>query len=182
MFEGVTAKVMASLVSLSALMFSSYTGNEPAFKPLQSRQGNKYVQMTAQLDKAFENDFSEVFRSGKSIHILFRVEVSHNKAVVWQQNFRHTVNFDPMNAAWQVYSSEAKQNQQFTSYPAMIKEISELEFSVPLQNSWKQVEVKVESWMPKIVMETDNREIDLMMLWKFKRPIQRTRVNLQSTS
>jgi hypothetical protein len=88
MMEGIMGKVMAGWLSLTALMFSSYTGNDPVFKPLQCRLGQNYLIVTAKLDKAFDNDFRDVFNCGKQVVLNFKVEVRCSRAHVHLSPFR----------------------------------------------------------------------------------------------
>lgn len=182
MLESLAGKVLAGLVSFTTLFLSSYTGNEPSFKPIQSRKGGNYLQVSAMLQNAFENDFDNVFKCGKPIHIMFKAEIRQANNVVWTKNYRHSVSYNPMNAVWMVYLSETNQNLQFASYQDLIKQISALECSIPIAQNWHTVELRLESWLTKVTLAQDKREIDLMMLWKFKRPVNRSTLNLRSGS
>lgn len=182
MLESLAGKVLAGLVSFTTLFLSSYTGNEPTFKPIQSRKGGNYLQIKATLSNAFENDFSDVFKCGKPINIMFKTAVKSGNAIAWEKNYRHTVSYDPMNASWQVYLSETNQNIQFESYRALLNQISTLECSIPIGKNWQTVELSIEARLPKITMEQEKRQIDLMMLWKFKRPVSRSTLNLRAGS
>lgn len=182
MFDSIIGKVLAGMVSLSALMFSSYTGNEPVFLPLQSRVGNKYLMLKATINNAFDNDFSDVFKCGKPIHVWFKTEIRQNNRVVFTRNFRHTIMYDPMNASWSLFRSETNQTEIFTNYKALLIGISELECTIPINNNWKIVEARVESWLPEIEITQSNRKVDLMVLWKFSRPKVKALLNLESTS
>ena len=170
MLEGLLGQVMSGLLSVSTLMFSSYTGNDPKFQSLQCRTGQNYMIVKARLGHAFENDFSDVFRCGKPVNLMYKVEIRQNNQIVQTKTYRHTVTFDPMQASWEVFSSESSRKEIFTTYQLMLNNISELECSIPRETSWKKIEVKVESWLQAIELTQPDRTVDLMMLWKFKRP------------
>jgi hypothetical protein len=180
--EGIMGKVMAGWLSLTALMFSSYTGNDPVFKPLQCRLGQNYLIVTAKLDKAFDNDFRDVFNCGKQVVLNFKVEVRRNNAVEHTSTYRHSVVYDPMNAAWEVNKSETKQKDIVTTYQKLLEEIGELECSIPRDLRWQKVEIKAEAWLQPVELTQPVRTIDLMMLWKFKRPSVKTVFTLLPTS
>ncbi len=180
MFESIAGKVLAGIVSLSALMFTSYTGNDPVFLPLHSRVGPNYLMLKATLDNAFDNDFSDVFKCGKPIHLWFKVEIKHHNRSVFTHNYRHSVSYDPMNASWKLFRSETNQTEVFTNYKALITSISELECSIPLRERWKIVDVSIEANLPEIEMTQSNRTVDLMVLWKFQVPRIRANLNLET--
>lgn len=182
MLENIVGKVLAGLVSLSALMLSSYTGNDPVFLPLQSRNGQNYLLLKANLDNAFDNDFSDVFKCGKPIHLWYKVEIRHNNRTAFSRNYRHTVSYDPMNASWSLFRSETNQTEIFTTYSKLIDNISVLECSIPKINNWKVVEARVEAWLPEIELTQSNRKVDLMVLWKFQKPSVKASLNLESSS
>lgn len=181
MLESFAGKVMAGIISLSALMFTSYIGNDPVFLPLQSRLGHNYLLITARLDKAFDNDFSDVFKCGKPVHLWYKLEVRDNNHPSFSRSYRHTVSYDPMNASWKLFRSETNNTEVYTSYQALIEDVSRLECSVPLNERWKIVEVKAEAWLSEISVSQTNRTIDLMVLWKLQRPKIRAFINLEST-
>jgi len=178
MLESFAGKVIAGIISVSSLMFTSYTGNDPVFMPLQSRISQNYLLLKATLDKSFDNDFSDVFKCGKQISILYKIEIRQNNRVALTRNYRHSVVYDPMNASWKLYRSELNQTEVFTNYRELVKNVSELECSIPINNNWKTVEVSAESWLPEITLTQSNRTIDLMVLWKFQRPRVKTTLNV----
>ena len=182
MLEGFTGKILAGMLSLSALVFSNYTGNDPVFSPLQSRTGHNYLILKAKLEHAFDNDFNDVFKCGKPVHLWYKIEIRDNNRISFTRNYRHTVSYDPMNASWRLYRSETNQTDIFTSYNSLVSNISELNCSIPLNENWKIVEVRAESWMQSVELSQGNRTIDLMVLWRFKKPHIRTMLNLESTS
>jgi len=182
MLQGFMGKVMAGLLSMSALMFNSYVGNEPVFLPLQCRAGQNYLLVRATLDNAFDNDFSDVFKCGKPINLWYKIEIKHENNTVYSSNFRHTVTYNPMNAAWELFKSENSQKDIYTDYHKLITEISALECSVPRDVRWKSVQIRAEAWLPEIELTKPNRKVDLMMLWKLKRPTTKTTFTLAPTS
>jgi len=175
-------KVMAGLLSISALMFSSYTGNEPVFRPLQCRSGQNYLIVTARLENAFDNDFADVFKCGKPISLYYKIELRQGGNTVQSGTYRHTVTYDPMNATWELYTSENGQKEIYNSYLKLLNDISVLECSLPRGSAWRSIEIRAEAWLQQVELTQPDRRVDLMVLWKFKRPAAKRVFNLPPTS
>jgi hypothetical protein len=182
MMEGIMGKVMAGWMSLTALMFSSYTGNDPVFRQLHCRQGDNYLVVKAQLDQAFDNDFHDVFNCGKQVVLNFKIEVRRNNELEHTSTYRHTVVYQPMNAAWELVKSETRQKDIITTYQKLLQEISLLECTIPRNSKWDKVEIRAEAWLQSVELTQPDRAVDLMVLWKFKRPVKKTVFTLQPTS
>jgi hypothetical protein len=182
MFESITGKVMAGILSLSAMMFTSYTGNDPVFLPMHGKVGQNYLLLKANLDHAFDNDFGDVFKCGKPIHVWFKVEIRSYKQLALTRTYHHTVTYDPMTASWSLFRSESNHTVIYTNYQSLLNNISELDCSLPINEKWKTVEIKTEAWLPEIELTQENRKIDLMVLWKFRKPSIKATMNLESTS
>lgn len=182
MLEGFVGKVMAGLLSVSTLMFSPYSGNAVKFQSLNCRTSQNYLIVKAVLDKAFDNDFTDVFNCGKTVTIRFRLELRNNNDIAHTSSYRRTVIFTPMQASWDVFYSENSRREIYTDYKTMLNEISVLECSVPRNSQWKKIEIRVESWLDPVELTQPDRTVDLMVLWKFRRPTLRRSFNLPPTS
>lgn len=182
MLEGIVSKVMAGLLSVSTLMFSSYTGNDPGFQTLQSRAGQNYVIVRAVLEKAFDNDFTDVFNCGKPVNLWFKIEIRHNNSVEMTRSYSHTVTFSPLHASWEVLFSENGRKEIYTSYEQMLSAVSILECSLPRAPGWRKIEIRAQSWLDPIELTQPDRKVDLMALWRFKRPSIRRSFNLPPVS
>jgi hypothetical protein len=182
MMEGIMGKVMAGWMSLTALMFSSYTGNDPVFKPLECKLGQNYMIVTARLNKAFDNDFRDVFNCGKQVVLNYKIEVRRAGETVRTSTYRHSVTYDPMTAAWELVKSETRQTDIITTYQQLLEEISELECSIPRDMKWREVEIRAEAWLQPVDLPQSGRTVDLMVLWKYKRPFSKKVFSLLPTS
>jgi hypothetical protein len=182
MLEGFFGKVMAGLLSISALTFSPQTGNLPQFRPLQCKAGQNYLLIQAALDKAFDNDFSDVFRCGKPVTVWYKIEIRQAGRTVLTQSYRHTITFDPMNAAWELFTSENGRREILTSYAELLPEIALLSCSIPRDRAWKSVEIRAEAWLQEVELTQPQHSVDLMVLWKYKRPSARAIFTLPPTS
>jgi hypothetical protein len=180
--DGILGKVMAGWLSVSALLFSSFTGNEPVFRPLQCKAGSNYLLVTARLDDAFENDFGDVFKCGRPVVLNYKIEVRNAGETAFSATYRHTVTYDPMTASWAVEKSETRTREIISTYSLMLEEISHLECTIARNNRWKSVEINAEAWLLPVNTSQSNKTIDLMVLWKYKRPATRTVFNLPPIS
>jgi hypothetical protein len=182
MLQGVLGKVMSGLLSASALLFSPTAGNQPQFEPLHCRAGQNYLQVSAVMNNAFQNDFEDVFCCGKHVTLVYKVEIRSNGASVYTNQYRHRILYDPMNAAWECYKSETNLKEMHSSYQTLLDDISRLECSIPREAGWKTVDIRGEAWLLPIELSRPHRTVDLMMLWKFKRPAAHATMNLPPTS
>lgn len=180
MLEALSAKMMAGLVSLSMFLFSSYTGNDPALSALRFLVGRSYLQVSTHLVGAFDNDFPELFRSGTSIPIHFKLELKSNNRVVWNRQYTNRVQYDPATGVWNVSMGASGRSVKFTSYREMLDAIAVLDCSVPFESSWKEVNARVEAWMPTVRLESIERDINLMVLWNYKRPVVKASIDLRN--
>jgi hypothetical protein len=182
MLAGLWGKLVAGALSVSALMFSPYTGNNPQFGQLQCRAGQNYLIVRAKLESAFDNDFADVFKCGKPVHVWFKVELRHNGDIAFSNNYRHTVTYDPMNAVWELYTSENGRRELFDSYQKLLNETALLECSIARSSVWRSIEVRAEAWLQEVELSQPQRSVDLMVLWKMKRPSTRTTFQLPPVS
>lgn len=182
MLEALTGKVLATVVTLSVFLFSSYTGNDPAFGNLNSRAGDSYLQLRTSLVSAFENDFPDVFQSGSTIPVNFKLLIRNKNGVLVNRNFQNSVRYDPATAVFEVRSSGMNRKLQTANYSAMISEISGFECSIPFSSSWGTVSVSLEASLPSVRFEQLKKKVDLMVLWKYQKPKISTQLNLKKAT
>ncbi len=182
MFEAITGKVFATIVSLSVFLFSSYTGNDPAFGTLNSRAGESYLQLRTSLVSAFENDFPDVFKSGSTIPVNFILTIRNKNGVLVNRNFQNSVRYDPAQAVYEVKTGGMNRKLQTPNYHTMISEISGFECSIPYRSSWGIVSVSLEASLPSVRFEQLQKKVDLMVLWKYQKPKINTQLNLKKAT
>ncbi|MDD4310233.1 MAG: hypothetical protein PHO32_07620, partial [Candidatus Cloacimonetes bacterium] len=136
MLEALSGKVFATMVSLSMFLFSSYTGNDPGFRALNSRTGGNYLQLRTSLVSAFDNDFPDVFKSGVRIPVIFTLYIKSGKRTLAEYKYQNTVQYDPSKGSYAVYTAGMNRNIQTTSYQQMIQEFSLFECSIPYRADW----------------------------------------------
>jgi hypothetical protein len=182
MFEALTAKMFATVVSLSMFLFSSYTGNDPAFRALTGRVGENYLQFRTTLTAAFDNDFPDVFKSGANIPIDFTLQIKSGNKTWLERRYQNRVRFDPATGVYHVHLTGMNRNVQTSSYQQMITEISSFECSVPYNPVWGKVTARLEAKLPTVRFEQINKSVDLMVLWRYQRPSTSISLNLFSAS
>ena len=79
MFQSLANKLITGVLSLSMLLLSSYQGNEAEFSELYFSFLGDGVLLRTKLVNAFENDFEEIFKCGKTIDIFFKIELKQGK-------------------------------------------------------------------------------------------------------
>ncbi len=182
MFEAITGKVLATIATLSVFLFSSYTGNDPAFRNLNSRAGENYLQLRTTLVSAFENDFPDVFKSGSTIPVNFQLTIRNRNRILLNRNFQNSVRYDVANAVYEIRTGGMNRKIQTSSYAAMLSEVSGFECSVPYQSDWGTVTVSLEAALPSVRFEQLRKSVDLMVLWKYQKPKVSATLNLKKVS
>ncbi len=180
--EGIVGKILAGLVSLTTLLFTNFTGNDPQFRSPQLRRSGGYLILNTALENAFDNDFEDVFKCGKEINVWFRINALIGNRRVYHRTFRHCVSYDAMNAIWQIYYSENQTSQTTISYTQLQNIISTVELSIPLETEWSVLTLQLEAWLPEVEFIPADGKFNLMVLWKYRRPTSRVSVNLKSTA
>lgn len=182
MFEAITGKVLATIATLSVFLFSSYTGNDPAFGTLNSRAGESYLQLRTSLVSAFENDFPDVFKSGSTIPVNFRLTIRNRNGVLVNRSFQNSVRYDPANAVYEIKTGGMNRKLQTPSYNAMLSEVSGFECSIPYSPTWGTVTVSLEASLPSVRFEQLQKRVDLMVLWKYQKPKTSTQLSLKKAT
>jgi len=182
MLEALTGKVFATIVSLSVFLFSSYTGNDPAFRGLNSRAGEHYLQLRTSLVSAFDNDFPDVFKSGATIPVNFQLIIRNKSRTLLTRSYQNSVRYNPADAVFDVRTGGMNRKLQTASYPAMIAEVSGFECSLPYDPNWGNVTITLEASLPSVRFEQLQKKVDLMVLWKYQKPKISVQLNLQKIS
>lgn len=177
MFAALGTKVLAGIMSLSMFLFSSYTGNDPAFSAVSGFANNGYLQISSTLNYAFDYDFTEVFKSGTPITMYYRVELKSANRVLHNKTFYNRATYDAMKGRYQVIQSGMGNSFYTESYDEMRTAMAMISCSLPVERSWGNVNVSIESWLPSVNFKEVDRVVDLMVLWKFRRPSVKTVLN-----
>jgi len=179
MFEALSSKILAGVVSLSVLLFSSFEGNDPSLSAINHSTSSGYLYLSGQLHSAFENDFAPIFASGVPIPIYYNLNLKKGSRMVMQKRFLHVVTFDPVTGVYEV-SKEGEPEVFYTdSVEQVIRKLSSYRFKIPYQSSWGIVKVRIEAALTKVRFPDLDQEMDLMILWKLKKPSAQTQIDLR---
>lgn len=169
MFQILAEKVISGLAAFSMLLLSSYQGNEAAFSNYTTSYiGNKLF-LECKLENAFDNDFEEIFKSGQSIDVFFSITIHHAGEVIHEEQFRHCIIFDPLSQLFDIELEDQDLTSSTNSYDELKNIISQVEYSFEDENI-NDCTLTMNAYLPKIRLESLNRDFDLMMLWKFNKP------------
>jgi hypothetical protein len=173
-------KLLANLVTISVFLFSSFKGNDADFSAMHIQNSGSYLILQTHLVNSFDNDFKEIFQSGKQVDIWFNLEVKQNKEMLHKEVFRHSVQYDPLTSVYKVYLQEQHESRSVKSYSEVQQMISTMEYSLPTKPEWKKIDIHLESYLKSMRIDSMNKDIDLMMLWKMKKPVCKNSVDLKA--
>jgi hypothetical protein len=173
MLDTMLGKMVNGVVSFASLAFSSFKGNDVDLAGPIIEQGRNQIVIEGTLLHAFDNDFDEIFRSGKEIEVWFVVTVEEGKHKVVERYFRHKVKYNPMTRDFSVELQEQGFNTSIRSYGELLKTISHFEYTWEWRENVKpghEITVHLTSYLNPIKLDAYKKDFDLMMLWKFTRP------------
>ncbi|MDO9578795.1 MAG: hypothetical protein Q7J16_13010 [Candidatus Cloacimonadales bacterium] len=169
MFQALSSKIITGVVTLSMLLLSSYEGNNAKFSSMMASYLGSKIYVNAQLVDAFENDFEKIFKSGQRIDIFFNISIYNKNEIAHEREFRHAVIFDPIKKYYNVFLEEQDVQSVITDYNELLETISHVEYFYNGEK-YEGGHVILSAYLKKIKLEHLNKEYDLMMLWKFKKP------------
>jgi len=172
MIGALSEKIITGLVSFSLLFFSSYKGNNASLSTLKVNLANDKIYLQTKLNSAFENDFEDFFTSGKNIRIWFKVDIKNKKETLHIDEFYHEVTYDPLKHIFEVNLQETEEKKQTDSFRVLKKIISEINYHCQIENlnQYKYLDIEVSCFLKEIHLQGMEKPIDLMILWKHKKP------------
>lgn len=179
MFEALGSRVMTGVVSLAMLLFSSFEGNDPKMTNLRYRNSDSFLYVSGVLENAFDNDFSTIFASGTPISVIYEMDVRQGTMALAKNTFRHTVSYNPATGIYDLKKDGRGEIYHSESVQDILSQLSHFEFGIPYQSSWKKVQIRIEARLPKVHFNTANKEVDLMLLWKYKKPSAKINADLR---
>ena len=180
MFEAFGSRVLAGVVSLSMLLFSSFKGNDPKMTNLGYRNSDSFLYVSGIMENAFDNDFPTIFASGTPISVIYDLEIRQGNRIVAKNSFRHTVNYNPATGIYELRKDGRGDLFRSDSVQDIMRHLSSFDFGIPHQPSWAQVQIRIEARLPVVHFDTMNKEVDLMVLWKYKKPSARIHADLRT--
>ena len=169
MFQILAEKVISGLAAFSMLLLSSYQGNDASFATYRTSFLDDRMFFECKLENAFDNDFEEIFKSGQSIDIFFGVKIELNNLIIHEEEFRHSIIFDPLTQLFSIELEDQELTFSTNSYNELKKLISNIEYSFKDENI-KDCTMTMNAYLPKIRLIALNKDFDLMMLWKYNQP------------
>jgi|LSQX01.1.fsa_nt_gb hypothetical protein len=180
MLENLSAQVISGVLAFSMMLFSNFKGNSPEFKELNLSMSSSYLYLNAELISAFENDFPVLFSSGTEIPIHFKVNIKSHGKQVYLRKLSHKVSFDTISGVYTLEKSSTENKFHTRSMDELIREVGRVKLSIPYQESWGMISVELEASLPRMSLDEADREVDLMALWRFKKPKIKTRLKINS--
>jgi hypothetical protein len=172
-------KLLANLVTISVFLFSSFKGNDANFSNINVHNSGNYLILQTQLVNSFDNDFQEIFQSGKQVDVWFNLEVKQSKDMLHKEVFRHSAQYDPLQSVYKVYLQEQHETRSVKTYQDMLKMISQVEYSLPSKPKWKKIDIHFDAYLKSMRIESMKKDVDLMVLWKMKKPVTKLTVDLK---
>lgn len=170
MFEALGAKILTTVASVSMFLFSSYTGNDPALRPITARVGDNYIQVETRLENAFVNDFDDIFMSGTAIPVVYKLKIRSGSRTHSEKQFVNRVRYDHAKGLYMVSLEGMNRNLQLSSPAQLVSEISALHCSLPYDRKWGKVTLSVEASLSAVRFQQVKGPVDLMVLWKYRKP------------
>lgn len=170
MFEALGAKILTTVASVAMFLFSSYTGNDPSLSPLSTRVGDNYLQVETRLENAFVNDFEDIFKSGTTIPVVFKLKIRSGRTVFSEKQFINRVRYDHAKDLYIVSLEGMNRNLQLSSPAELVSELSVLHCSLPYNPKWGKVTLNVEASLAAVRFQQVKGPVDLMVLWKYHKP------------
>jgi len=169
MFQSLADKVITGVISLSMMLLSSYEGNNAHFTEMNTIFMDNSTIFQTELTQAFENDFDDIIKSGSEINIFFTLALKNGNNIFHENQFKHSVNFHPMEQVYYVTFEEKDELLLYTSYEKVIEDLSKFEY-IYKDKIPDQFRLSLTAHLEKITLSNSSKEYDLMMLWNFKRP------------
>jgi len=182
MFESLGNYILKGVITFGLLVLSSYEGNDAVFKSLQIDYLEGAIGIELYLDSAFENDFEEIFKTGKSIDIWFHTSVSSQGVVLEEEEFSHNVTYNPLLDSYLLKKGSNDEAIVCEDYQCLLEELSKVNWHFRRLRSVSDYDLNIYAYLEKIYFEDMDKEFNLMLLWKNKTPRfkERIKVNLSN--
>ena len=180
MIESILQRIYFGIIGLGLLWFSGYQGNDAKWINTDIQVVDDGVFIESLLGDAFVNDFDEIFHSDLVITISFDIRVSRGRNTIYTRNFNRTVFYDDHTKTWVIYYDEIAELYVTDCLYDMKFNLSSIRTFLSLDSRENEiVDITLTARLPVVFLPSLQREVDLMMLWKFSAPQERYRVNLR---
>lgn len=182
MFESLGNYIVKGVITFTLLVMSSYEGNDASFRALQVTYLEGAIGIDVEMDSAFDNDFEEIFKTGKSIDIWFNTSVSSKGTVLEEQNFSHNVTYNPLLDSYLLKKGSTNESIVCEDYQCLIKELSKVKWHFRRLRSVSDYDFSIDAHLDKIYFEQMDKDFNLMLLWKNKRPRMKERIKVNTNN
>ncbi len=180
MFESFGNYILKGVITFGLLILSSYEGNDARFSSLQVTPLDGAISIELNLDSAFDNDFEEIFKTGKSIDIWFHTSVSSKGVVLEEEDFSHKVTYNPLLDSYLLIKGSANESIVCEDYQCLVEELSLVKWHFRRLRSVSDYDLDIYAYLEKIYFEDMDKEFNLMLLWKNKSPRLKERIKLEN--
>ncbi len=180
MFESFGNYILKGVITFGLLILSSYEGNDARFSSLRLTYLEGAIGIELNLDSAFENDFEEIFKTGKSIDIWFHTSVSSKGVVLEEEEFSHNVTYDPLLDSYLLIKGSTNESIVCENYQCLVEELSKIKWHFRRLKSVSDYDLDIYAHLDKIYFEDMDKEFNLMLLWKNKSPRLKERIKLDN--
>ncbi|MCD4650548.1 MAG: hypothetical protein K8S56_02005 [Candidatus Cloacimonetes bacterium] len=171
-------KLISGIVTFTALLFSSYHGNDAQLSRLTLRHSLTDIQIESRLENAFEYDFEEIFKCGRDVDIWFRITIRHRGEVLRREHFVHKVIFDPMKQSFLVNLQEQQSETECRTMEELKLSVSSFITTIKMPDNiqlGETIEVELTAYLTEVTLPSINEKIDLMILWEYSEPTTKSR-------
>ena len=165
----IIGKILAGLLSFSAMLFSTFQGNTASFSDISISQDVSAIVIKTNLVDAFDNEFEHIFNSGKEIAVCIELEVRRERVLNELIVIYNTVCYDPVTKYYLIEQGTPDNRLIASNYKEMLIILSEIEICCNhLKIDNYQFELKAH--LEPVILETFEKEFDVMVLWNYKVP------------
>ena len=180
MFESLGNYILKGVITFGLLILSSYEGNDAKFSSLQISYLEGAVGVEISLDDAFENDFEEIFKTGKSIDIWFNTSVSSQGVILEEEEFSHCVTYNPLLDSYLLIKGSTNESIVCENFQCLVEELSKINWHFRRLRSVSNYDFNIYAHLDKIYFEDMDKEFNLMLLWKNKSPRLKERIRVSN--
>jgi hypothetical protein len=169
MFEALANKIVTGIMAFGMMLFTSTEGNKAEFSDIQTEILQDGLIISTQLINSFQNDFEQVFKSGKPVIIEFALELQQGNTSVHKDKFTHTVTYAPMQQNFKIELQEKEEIIFVNNYSEMLQRIAEVEYQYWGKLERQPLKISLQASLRKLQMSSQ-KKYNLMILWKYRNP------------
>lgn len=169
--------IISGLISLGSIFYSSVSGVNPEFTPIEYSINGKSLYLTTQLINYSTPELDDIFRSGVPIKLNFHITVYlHPGSInpVKERIFGHEMVFDPLEEEFRLFFEETKKFQRFKKIDHAKMLFTQLKWvKIPLVDPPRggtDFLVKIKVKPTRITLQELQQELDLLPYWNMTRP------------